>query len=82
MKCGATIGAMPRNIPFSRVSCDGNELTYVREVLESGWLTTASKAQEFEAQVRPGSRCAVRRRCQLLYRGAAPGTGSHGDRAG
>ena len=48
MSCGATIGAMPRNIPFSRVSCDGNELTYVQEVLESGWLTTASKAQEFE----------------------------------
>ena len=30
------------------VSCDGNELAYVKEVLESGWLTTASKAQEFE----------------------------------
>ena len=48
MNCGATIGAIPRNIPFSRVSCDGNELTYLREVLDSGWLTTASKAQEFE----------------------------------
>ena len=48
MSCVATIGAIPRNIPFSRVSCDGNELTYVKEVLESGWLTTASKAQEFE----------------------------------
>ncbi len=48
MKCGATIGAIPRNIPFSRVSCDGNELTYLQEVLDSGWLTTASKAQEFE----------------------------------
>ena len=35
-------------IPFARVSCDGNELTYLREVLESGWLTTASKAQKFE----------------------------------
>jgi len=48
MNCGATIGGIPRNIPFSRVSCDGNELTYLREVLDSGWLTTASKAQEFE----------------------------------
>ena len=38
----------PRRIPFSRVACDGNELAYVREVLESGWLTTASKAQAFE----------------------------------
>jgi dTDP-4-amino-4,6-dideoxygalactose transaminase len=35
-------------IPYAKVSCDGNELKYVREVLESGWLTTASKAQEFE----------------------------------
>ena len=35
-------------IPFSRVVCDGNELAYVREVLESGWLTSASKAREFE----------------------------------
>ena len=37
-----------RRIPFSRVVCDGNELAYVKEVLESGWLTTASKAQAFE----------------------------------
>jgi dTDP-4-amino-4,6-dideoxygalactose transaminase len=35
-------------IPFARVSCDGNELEYVREVLKSGWLTTAGKAFEFE----------------------------------
>ena len=48
MNCGATIGAIPRNLPFSRVSCDGNELTYLQEVLDSGWLTTASKAREFE----------------------------------
>ena len=48
MNCVATIGAIPRRIPFSRVSCDGNELAYLQEVLDSGWLTTASKAQEFE----------------------------------
>ena len=36
------------SIPFAKVDCSGNELTYVREVLESGWLTTASKAQELE----------------------------------
>ena len=35
-------------IPFARVVCDGRELEYVREVLESGWLTTAGKAIEFE----------------------------------
>jgi dTDP-4-amino-4,6-dideoxygalactose transaminase len=37
-----------RRIPYARVVCDGNELAYVKEVLESGWLTTAGKAQEFE----------------------------------
>ena len=37
-----------RKIPFSKVICDGNELQYVREVIESGWLTTAGKCVEFE----------------------------------
>lgn len=37
-----------KKIPFSRVVCDGRELELVREVLESGWLTTAGKALEFE----------------------------------
>jgi len=37
-------------IPYSKVVCDGKELEYIREVLESGWLTTASKAHEFEAR--------------------------------
>ncbi len=36
------------NIPFSKVDCFGNELKYVKEVLESGWLTTASQCAEFE----------------------------------
>ena len=36
------------NIPFARVSINGNELKYITEVLESGWLTTASKAMKFE----------------------------------
>ena len=35
-------------IPFSKVSCNGNELKYISEVLESGWLTTAGKAFKFE----------------------------------
>lgn len=35
-------------IPFSRVSCNGNEFKYVKEVIESGWLTTAGKALKFE----------------------------------
>jgi len=35
-------------VPFSVVSCGDRELSLVREVLESGWLTTASKAAEFE----------------------------------
>lgn len=37
-------------IPYARVRCDGNELAYVQEVLESGWLTTASRAREFESR--------------------------------
>jgi dTDP-4-amino-4,6-dideoxygalactose transaminase len=36
------------NIPFAHVSFGGNELKYITEVLESGWLTTASKAMKFE----------------------------------
>jgi len=36
------------NIPFAHVSIGGNELKYITEVLESGWLTTASKAMKFE----------------------------------
>ncbi len=39
-------------IPFSKVDCSGNELSYIQEVLESGWLTTASKAIEFEDRFR------------------------------
>jgi dTDP-4-amino-4,6-dideoxygalactose transaminase len=38
----------PMNIPFAKVDCSGNELKYVREVIESGWLTTAGKCLEFE----------------------------------
>jgi dTDP-4-amino-4,6-dideoxygalactose transaminase len=35
-------------IPYCRISCEGNEAAYVREVLASGWLTTGGKALEFE----------------------------------
>ncbi len=38
-------------IPFSKVSCNGNELKYIKEVIDSGWLTTASKARSFEEKV-------------------------------
>ncbi len=41
---------MPRMIPYSRVTCSGNELAYISEVLESGWLTTASKAKALEVE--------------------------------
>ena len=77
----ATHGAISRRIPFSRVSCDGNELAYLQEVLDSGWLTTASKAQEFERRFAQEVGRAIRHCGQLLYVGAAPGTGSDGDRA-
>ena len=46
------------NVPFARVDCSGKELDYVREVLESGWLTTASKAQALEAGFREMVGCA------------------------
>jgi len=36
-------------IPYSKVDCSGNELKYIEQVLKSGWLTTASKAEEFES---------------------------------
>lgn len=39
-------------IPFSEVTCEGNELEYAREVLESGWLTKAGKTHTFEDQFR------------------------------
>ena len=39
-------------IPYSKVSCTGNELKYITEVIESGWLTTASKARQLEANVK------------------------------
>ncbi len=54
---------MKTPIPFAKVVCDGNELAYIREVLESGWLTTAEKAQrlerEFAAMVGARFACAV-----------------------
>lgn len=37
-------------IPFSKVPLAGNELELLQEVLESGWLTTSSKASLFEDQ--------------------------------
>lgn len=41
-----------KKIPFCSVVCDGRELKYAQEVLRSGWLTTASKALEFEERFR------------------------------
>ncbi len=42
------IEEQPQAVPFHRVRCDGNELEYIEEVLESGWLTTAKKTAELE----------------------------------
>ena len=36
------------NIPFSKFTFAGNELVYIKEVIDSGWLTTSSKAHKFE----------------------------------
>jgi len=35
-------------VPFFRFTPDGHEQEYVRQVIASGWLTTASKTLEFE----------------------------------
>ncbi len=43
---------LTRKIPFARVACGENELAYIKEVLDSGWLTTASKADAFEKKFR------------------------------
>jgi dTDP-4-amino-4,6-dideoxygalactose transaminase len=37
-------------IPFAKVPVSGNELLYIKEVLDSGWLTTAEKALLFESK--------------------------------
>ena len=37
------------NVPFHKVDCGGNELEYLKEVLESGWLTTSRFAHRLEA---------------------------------
>lgn len=37
-----------RKIPYSKVVIGQNERNYLNEVLDSGWLTTASKTLEFE----------------------------------
>lgn len=37
-----------RQIPFAKVNIGESERKYIKEVLDSGWLTTASKAFEFE----------------------------------
>jgi dTDP-4-amino-4,6-dideoxygalactose transaminase len=36
------------NVPFSKVVIGDTERLYLKEVLDSGWLTTAGKALEFE----------------------------------
>lgn len=37
-------------IPFAKVAISGNEIRYLQEVLDSGWLTTSSKALKFEEE--------------------------------
>ncbi len=50
-------------IPYCRVRCVGNELAYVREVLESGWLTTAGKTFDFEKKF--GAAVGARHACAV-----------------
>jgi dTDP-4-amino-4,6-dideoxygalactose transaminase len=50
-------------IPFCRIQCDGAEYRYLKETLESGWLTTGARCFEFEKKMseKVGSKyaCAV-----------------------
>ncbi len=61
------------NIPFARVPMAGNEMKYLGEVLESGWLTTASKAstleKKFAAYVEAPFACAVNSGTSALHLG-------------
>lgn len=41
---------MERKIPFCRVRCNGNELAYLNQVLETGWLTSGPMVQRLEAE--------------------------------
>lgn len=60
-------------IPFAKVSICGNELKYLKEVLDSGWLTTASKAaifeQKFAGYVGAKYACAVNSCTSALHLG-------------
>ena len=38
-------------IPYSKVFASGNEKKYVNDVLESGWLTTSKKTEQFEKMI-------------------------------
>jgi len=65
--------ARQKRIPFAKVCCEGNEWIYLKEVLESGWLTTAGKAQalerEFAKAVRARYACAVNSCTAALHLG-------------
>ena len=62
-----------RRIPYSKVCCDGNELAYLKAVLDSGWLTTAGKAraleQKFAEAVGARFACAVNSCTAALHLG-------------
>lgn len=61
------------NIPFSKVDCSGREKELIAEVLDCGWLTTASKAQLFEQRfkeaVGAAHACAVNSCTSALHLG-------------
>lgn len=71
-------------VPFCRVNCDGRELELIREVLESGWLTTARKALEFETRfaeaVQARYACAVNSCTSALHLALEACGVGHGDK--
>lgn len=71
-------------IPFARVPIAGKELKYIKEVLESGWLTTASKAlaleKKFADYVEAPFACAVNSGTSALHLGLEALGVSRGDK--
>jgi dTDP-4-amino-4,6-dideoxygalactose transaminase len=59
------------NIPFSRIEFSGNEINYVTEVIQSGWLTTGPKCtlfeKEFAQKIKAPYACAVNSATAALH---------------
>lgn len=73
MERSPSLPVVRRSIPFAKVCCSGNELAYLKAVLDSGWLTTAGQAraleQKFAEAVAARFACAVNSCTAALHLG-------------